>query len=609
MQQKLSDYVADFLAGRGIRHAFVVSGGASIHILHSLHDRPGIEPVCPHHEQSGAMAADGYARVTGGLGCAVGTSGPGATNMITGIAGAWFDSIPVIYLTGQVTTFRLKGDTGVRQFGFQETEIIPMVAPITKYATQLRDPAKIRYELEKAVHIAKSGRPGPVLIDIPDDLQRGMIETDNLEGFAADSGEQKPAPSADTVEKILEMLRGAERPVIVFGHGIRLSGGVADAQALAELVNVPVLTTWGAKDMLPASHPLNAGTFGTHGTRAGNFVVQNADLVLAIGARLSTRETGAPLSSWARGAKTIIVDIDPSELGKFPTFGRPIDLSVVSDTRTAIRAVTAAIRADGNARLPDWSGWRHDVHEWAKMYPVRPDGAQSETTVNPYLLIEQLSATAADDTHFLIDTGCGVAWSMQAMKIRGTQRTYHDFNNTAMGWALPASIGASLALPDKPICCVVGDGSLMMNLQELATLKYHELPVKIILLDNGGYSMVRQTEQQWLGGVNVGTSKESGLGFPDFIVLARSFGLKTVDVAKNSDIGEALRRVFAEPGPVLARFEVPSEKGVIPQVAFGYPIEDSEPHLPRDEFLRNMRVPPLPVSLKPIPEHKLTRRV
>lgn len=605
MQQKLSDYVADFLAANGIRHAFVVSGGASIHILHSLHDRPGIEPVCPHHEQSGAMAADGYARVTGGLGCAVGTSGPGAMNMITGIAGAWFDSIPVLYITGQVTTFRLKGDSGVRQFGFQETDIVPMVTPVTKYATQLRDPKKVRYELEKAVHIAKSGRPGPVLIDIPDDLQRGMIDPGTLEGFTPDADDTVPAPSAETVAKILDLLRGAQRPVIVFGHGIRLAGGVADAQALAELTNIPVLTTWGAKDMLPASHPLNAGTFGTHGTRAGNFVVQNADLVLTIGARLSTRETGAPLTSWAREAKTIIIDIDPAELGKFPAFGRPVDLPVVSDARAAIRAIVAAIRADGNAHLPDWSAWRHDVHDWGTRYPVCPEGARSETAVNPYILIEQLSAAAAANTHFLIDTGCGIAWSMQAMKIRGTQRTYHDFNNTAMGWALPAAIGAALALPDTPICCVVGDGSLMMNIQELATLRYHNLPVRVILLDNGGYSMVRQTEQQWLGGVNVGTSKESGLGFPDFIALAKSFGLKTAEVTKNSDVVQALKQIFSEPGPVFARVEIPSEKGVVPQVAFGYPIEDSEPHLPREEFLRNMKVQPLPVSLKPIPESKV----
>lgn len=598
MQQKLSDYVADFLAAKGIRHAFVVSGGASIHILHSLHDRPGVEPICPHHEQAGAMAADAYARVTGGLGCAVGTSGPGATNMITGIAGAWFDSIPVLYLTGQVTTFRLKGDSGVRQFGFQETEIIPMVAPITKYCVQLRDAKRIRFELEKAVHIARSGRPGPVLIDIPDDLQRSFIDTDDLQGFVPEAIEAPPAPAPTEIEKLLELLRAAERPVLIFGHGVRLSGAVAVARAFAELANIPVLTSWGAKDVLPASHPLNAGVFGTHGTRAGNFVVQNADLVLSIGARLSTRETGAPLTSWAREARTIVIDIDPAELRKFPAFKRPLDLAIVADARSAIRAVLDSIQIEGNARLPDWSTWRADVADWASRYPVCPPEARSEASVNPYFLMEAISGTAPDDTHFLIDTGCAVAWSMQGLRIRGSQRTFHDFNNTAMGWALPAAIAAALALPGKSICCLVGDGSLMMNIQELATLKYHNLPVKILLLDNGGYSMVRQTESQWLGGVNVGTSKASGLGFPNFVELAKSFGLQTSELTRNSDLSKGLERVFAAEGPVFARIEVPSEKGVVPQVAFGYPIEDAEPHLPREEFLRNMKVAPLPVSLK-----------
>ena len=599
MLQKLSDFIADFLASQGIRHVFIVSGGASIHILHSLNSRPGIAPICPHHEQAGAMAADAYARVTG-FGCAVGTSGPGATNMITGIAGAWFDSIPVLYITGQVTTFRLKGESGVRQFGFQETEIIPMVTPITKYCVQLRDPLRIRYELEKAVHIARSGRPGPVVIDIPDDLQRSFIDTDNLASFTPPAAEPPPAPSREQIESILKLLRASKRPILIFGHGVRLAGAVAEARALAETCNIPVLTSWGAKDILPANHRLNAGVFGTHGTRAGNFTVQNADCVLSIGARLSTRETGAPLSSWAREARTIIIDIDPAELRKFPAFERDLDVPVIADAGAAIRGLRTAIAADGKARLPDWSAWRDDVADWGRRYPVCPALANSETTVNPYMLVETISKVAPDNTYFFIDTGCAIAWSMQALRIRGSQRTFHDFNNTAMGWALPAAIGGALARPERPICCIVGDGALMMNIQELATLMYHRLPVKILLLDNSGYSMVRQTETQWLRGVNVGTSTESGLGFPDFMRLAAAFGLKAAELTRNADIESTLRKTFAEAGASFLRIEIPSEKGVIPQVAFGYPIEDSEPHLPREEFLRNMKVKPLPVSLKPL---------
>ena len=600
MQQKLSDYIADFLAAQGIRHVFIVSGGASIHILHSLHHRPAIQPICPHHEQAGAMSADAYARVTGGLGCAVGTSGPGATNMITGIAGAWFDSVPVLYLTGQVTTFRLKGDSGVRQFGFQETEIIPMVRPITKYCVQLRDPHHVRYELEKAIHIARSGRPGPVVIDIPDDLQRKFIETDSLIGFTPGAGTPPPAPKVEEIDSIFKLLRAAKRPVMVFGYGIRLAGAAAATVAFAESWNIPVLTSWGAKDILPGLHPLNAGVFGTHGTRAGNFTMQNAACVLAIGARLSTRETGAPLSSWAREARTIIIDIDPAELRKFPAFERNLDLPIVADAGTAIRALKEATDVHGAAAVPDWSEWRKDIADWRARYPVCPDNAWSETTVNPYVLMETLSDVAPPDAHFFIDTGCAIAWSMQALKLRPQQRTYHDFNNTAMGWALPAAIAGALALPDAPIICLVRDGALMMNLQELATVKYRRLQVKVILLDNSGYSMVRQTEEQWLRGVNVGTSTESGLGFPDFVALTKAFGLRSWEVQKNADLSQVLGKVFAEPGPGLVRVVIPHEKRVVPQVAFGYPIEDSEPHLPREEFLGNMKVAPLPVSLKQI---------
>ena len=604
MRQKLSDYVIDFVAGLGIRHVFVVSGGASIHLLHSAHDRPGIVPICPHHEQAGAMAADAYARATGGLGCAIGTSGPGATNMITGIAGAWFDSVPVLYITGQVTTFRLKGDSGVRQYGFQETEIIPMVEPITKYCVQIRDVAEIRHELEKAVHIARQGRPGPVLLDIPDDLQRAMIETDDLPRFVAGDAEEARTPTAHQVDGVLEMLAGAERPVMIFGTGVRLAGAAADARALAEAWNLPVLTSWGAKDVLPGDHPLNVGTFGTHGTRAGNFAVQNADFVLSIGARLSTRETGSPLSDWARGAKVAVVDIDPAELRKFETFNRPLEMPIVADAGAATRALAAR----NDVETGDLTDWHARIAGWRVNYPVCPRDATDSEDVHPYALIDALSEAVPREAHIFTDTGCSVAWLMQGYKVRDGQRTHHDFNNTAMGWGLPAAIGGALAL-GRPTVCLTGDGSLMMNVHELATVAHHGLPVKLILLDNRGYSMVRQTEEQWLGGVNVGTSAESGLGFPDWVALARSFGLPAESVGLNAEVPAALARLFASDGPGFLHVEIDHARRVIPQVAFGYGIEDAEPHLPREEFVAQMIVEPLPKSLEPTdPARTLPRR-
>jgi acetolactate synthase-1/2/3 large subunit len=592
MKMKLSDYVANFLVTLGIRHAFIVSGGASIHLLHSLHHHSEITPICTHHEQAAAMAADGYARATGGMGCAIGTSGPGATNMITGIAGAWFDSIPVIYITGQVTTFRLKGDTGVRQYGFQETEILPMVKPITKYSVQLSDPLEIRVELEKAVYIARQGRPGPVLIDLPDDLQRTMIDVAALKSFTHSDQFFMKKPTNEQMTHVIDMLKDAKRPVMVWGNGIRLSGAEVLARRLAECWQIPVLTSWGARDMLPSHHNLNVGTFGTHGTRAGNFVMQNADFVLAIGSRLSTRETGSPLKDWARGAKVVVVDIDVAELQKFEAFDRPVESTIVADAHDFLNVLSQQ-----DAPVQSLSLWHTLIQDWKEKYSIMLENPVSSIDVNPYSLIRSLTKAAPQDAHIFTDTGCSVAWLMQAGELRGKQRTHHDFNNTAMGWGLPAAIAGALALK-RTTLCLTGDGSLMMNLQELSTVRAHELPIKIVLLDNSGYSMVRQTEEQWLGGLNVGTSIDSGLSFPKWDRVADAFDLPYQCIKTQSDISEGLAWLFGTETASFLHVVISPNARVKPQVSFGYGIEDAEPHLPRKEFLEQLLVPPLQSSLE-----------
>jgi len=594
-QMKLSDYVALFLAKQGIGHAFIISGGASIHLLHSLHDRSDIEAICPHHEQAAAMSADGYARVTGRPGCAIGTSGPGATNMITGIAGAWFDSVPVIYISGQVATYRMKGNTGVRQMGFQETDILPMVAPITKYAVQITDPAQIAFELEKATYIAMAGRPGPVLIDIPDDLQRQIIDPETLAHFVPPV-DVLPAPSPQDIDNVFDMLQVAKRPVIIAGWGVRLAGAENLFRAAAEQMAIPVLTSWAAKDMFPADHPLLVGTFGTHGTRAGNFAIQNADLVIAVGARLSTHETGTPMDSWAREAKIVVVDIDATELAKFPAFGKHLDMAMHADAREFL--VSFGERAKSETP-PDIKSWMESIASWLARYPVKRLGPASPT-VDPYALMSRLAAHMPGEEQVFVDTGCSVAWMMQAFPVRGRQRLYHDFNNTAMGWALPAAIGGSLALGSQPVTCVSGDGSLMMNIQELATIQRHRLPVRLFVVNNEGYSMVQQTQEQWLGGEYVGTSREGGLAFPNFVTLAKAFDIPTLTAETEAEIDTVLKQAYATDGPVLVDIRIPRTERVTPQSRFGYPIEDSEPLLPRDEFLANMIVKPMPKSQEPI---------
>lgn len=598
IQMKLSDYVAAFLAKQGIRYVFIVSGGASIHLLHSLAARNDIQPICPHHEQGGAMAADGYARATGKIGCAIGTSGPGATNLITGIAGAWFDSVPLIFITGQVATYRMKGDTGVRQMGFQETDILPMIAPITKYAAQINDPLDIAYELEKAVHIAFSDRPGPVLIDIPDDLQRNVIDTETLRHF--DPPENRPnginSVTDEEIDCVINLLNCSERPVLILGWGIRLAGATEDALRAVRRLGVPVLPSWGAKDLIEETHPLLVGTFGTHGVRAGNFAVQNADLVIAIGARLSTHETGTPMSSWARGAKTVVVDIDAAELKKFETFGKPLERAICADARAFLQALNARL---ANWAHPSWQTWRDRIRGWKKSYPITQDVRESGT-INPYALMKAFADALPHDEHIFIDTGCAIAWMMQGFPARMGQRLYHDFNNTAMGWALPAAIGGTLGLEKRLVTCVTGDGSLMMNLQELATIQRHRLQIRIFVLNNAGYSMVQQTQEQWLGGDYVGTSYEGGLAFPDFGLLAQAFSIPYLPLERGADVESVLKSAMREQGPVLIDVHIPRTERVIPQAKYGYPIEDAEPLLPRREFLENMIVAPLPKSLEPL---------
>jgi len=589
---KLSDFIADFLARQGIRHAFVMTGGASLHMIESISNHPDINYVCPHHEQAAAMAADAYSRVTGHMGVAIGTSGPGGTNMITGICCAYYDSVPLLCLTGQVATFRMKGDTGVRQMGFQETDIVGMCGPVTKYAVTVTDPTRIRFELEKAVWIAQEGRPGPVLVDIPDDLQRAQIDPAALEGFTPPKPPRQPKDLSEPVRQCLEWLAKAERPLVVLGWGVRLAGAEKEALALVERLGLPVNPTWGTADMIAEDHPLRCGTFGTHGTRFGNFAIQNADLVISIGSRLDTHMIGSPFSTFCRGGRKVVVDIDPSELAKFPKFGLPIDLSVAADANAFLSEMLRQSEGMKPCRI---GPWLDTIAGWKKRYAaIMPEYAESNS-LNPYTFVGELSEAAGEDEVIFSDTGCGVAWLAQAFQFKKGQRFFSAFNNTPMGYGLPAAIGASFALGKKRVISVNGDGGIMLNLQELSTVIYHKLPIKIFVLNNRGYSMIQQTQDQWLNSKYEASSASGGLGFPDFHALGKLMGFDTLTIASNEDARSQLKAFLDAPGPGLCNVELRPEERVIPQVKFGRPIEDSEPLLDRAEFLANMIVEPLEV--------------
>ncbi len=590
---KLSDYVADFLVEQGIKHVFAITGGAAAHLIDSIGQKAGIEYICNQHEQASAMAADAYARVNRNFGVVVVTSGPGATNLLTGVCCSYYDSVPLLCLTGQVSTFRLKKDTGVRQVGFQETDVIDIFRSVTKYCVQLQDPLDIRYELEKALSIAKSGRPGPVLIDIPDNIQRMEVDPGKLKGFVPSPKDIIPPVTEDLLEKCIRFMNEAKRPVLAFGWGVHLSQAEEEAKEFIDRLGFPVVLTWAMRHLIPEDNPQAVGSFGTHGTRYGNFTVQNADLVIVIGTRLDTKGAGSPLVSFARGAKKIIVEIDEAELKKFSVFEEDSTILVRADVKSFLKKI--------NAFLPQFKGkdisaWNDQIALWKEKYPICPKGNYKQKTVNPYVLIKALSQVIPEGSTIFLDTGCAVGWMGQAFEFKKDQEFFSAFNNTPMGYGLPAAIGASFALNKRMVVCITGDGGLQMNIQELATVVRHKLPIKIILLNNHGYSMIQQTQQQWLGARYHASSTSGGLAFPDFVKVAGAYGLKTLTISKNQELPAKLRKIFALPGSVFCNVEIPARHGMIPQVKFGRPIEDSEPLLDRKEFLENMIVPAMDVS-------------
>jgi acetolactate synthase-1/2/3 large subunit len=588
--EKLAEAVARFCAERQFGTAFVVAGGASMHLIHAFADTPGCEYIPMHHEQAAAMAADGYARSTGGTGLAISTSGPGATNLVTGIAGAFYDSVPVLFITGQVSTTRMVGDTGVRQIGFQETPIVPMVSAITKSAVQVTSPSRIRYEMERAFWTLHHGRPGPVLIDIPDDLQREQVAWDELEGFAPPV-EEPLRPSPSELSALSQLLQVSQRPVLVGGWGVHLSKAESAFRALVAKWKVPTVLTWGAADLLDGEHPLRVGTFGTHGTRHANLAIQNADLVVSVGSRLDTKATGSPVNSFARGARKVVVDVDPAELAKFSAFNLEVDLMIRADAGLFLEAASTLPRS---AR--DFSPWMEIIRNWQVAFQAYDDAARQGEGVDPYRFMRDLGDSAPEMLDLFLDTGCTLPWLLQEFRPKPSQRIFHDFNNTAMGWALPALVGGMTASPERPAACIVGDGSLMMSVHELATLAGLRGAAKIILMDNSGYSMIRQTQDQWLGSDYSASSPEGGLTFPNFGQLAEAFGFEYDKVTRGAEASSKLNEFWRSQRNHLLHVSISTDARVIPQVKYGRPNEDMEPLLPRSSFLDAMIVEPLDVS-------------
>lgn len=590
MLVKLSDYVADRLAEAGVRNVFGISGGASLHLLHSINDHPALQIFCPHHEQAAAMAADGCARVSKKIGVTVATSGPGATNLITGICGAFYDSVPMLCLTGQVSSFRNVGSTGVRQIGFQETPIVDLCRPVTKYAVKLQDPQNIGLELDKCLFLATDGRPGPTLLDIPDNYQREMIDTKSLKRWRSPTQETSDFLLAQVdrlnnqVEEALKLLSLAKRPVVIAGAGLHLGNCEKEFHEFLKRYAVPVVMTWGAADILPADHRSYVGTFGTHGQRHANFAIQNADFVLSLGSRLDTKSTGTPVNSFAREAKRVMVDVDEKEIKKFEHFDLSLHLGIHCNLKQFfILAGSYDQKVKRNLR------WANKILSWKSEFDAFDNTSRSVSTgLAPYAIVKELFEIAPKKTQFFLDTGATLAWSMQSFLPDSGKRVFHDFNNTAMGWALPACFGAWTIDKGKPYFCLSGDGSLMMNIQELATTQFHKMPLKLFVINNGGYAMIKQTQDQWLGSEYIASNKGKDLGFPNFEKLADSFGMKYLPVNTVDELRKNEEELTNNTDACFIEITVPPDARVIPQVKFGRPNEDMEPLLPREIFKRNM---------------------
>lgn len=597
----VSDYLFDFLVSQGIKHVFLITGGAIAFALDALYGRKDIQYICVAHEQVAAMAAEAYSRVGPGLGCAIATSGPGATNLITGICCAWFDSIPALYITGQVNTYEQKGSDlgtkGVRQVGFQETDVVSIVKPVTKWAVQLDKPENIRLFLEKAVFLAKSGRPGPVLLDLPQNFQRVKIDPKKLPKFIPPKGklyEDSGVLLSEKIDHSLKLLTAAKRPILILGGGVNLAKSQKEARILVEKLNVPVILTWGAYDILEHDYPLLVGSAGVYGNRGANFAVQNSDFILSIGSRLDTRLTGGKPATFAREAKKIIVDIDKHELSK--RRGLTPDLEINSDASIFIRMLLVKLKKF--KKLPI-DGWLEKCAGWKVKYPVVLSRYYKEKNfINAYVFIKTLSQELDSTAVIIPDDGGHLTWTMQAFEIKRGQRLWSNYGNSPMGYAFPASIGASFALGKKEIICIDGDGSIQINIQDFQTVVHHNLPLKIFVLNNDGYAILQQFQETWLGGRFTAASFDHGLSNPDIIKVAKTYGLETVIIRNHQQLRKKIRKVLKIKGPVLCEVKINPNQRLIPKLEFGNPLEDLSPYLPRKEFQANMIIEPLKESLE-----------
>lgn len=618
MKIKVSDYVSQFLVDNGITHAFTVTGGGAMHLNDSLGHQKGLTCVYNHHEQACAIAAESYARIHNKIAALCVTTGPGGTNAMTGVVGGYLDSIPMLVISGQVrydTTARSTG-LNIRAMGDQEFDITKSAAAMTKYAQMVTDPKQIRYCMEKALYIATTGRPGPCWIDIPVNFQGFYVDTDELEGFDPAEYEAQLAPHVtdEQVDAIIDKIKNAKRPVLYAGNGIRISGGYESFKKVVELLNIPVATGWDSIDEIYDEHPLYVGRGGIMGDRAGNFAVQNSDLVFAIGNRLSIRQVGYNWKTWAREAYVIMNDVCEDEMKK-PTLH--VDMPVWADAKELLEKMAAHLEKTGE-KVFTGNDWIERCQQWKKNYPVvLPKHYEDKNHANVYAFIKELSSRLSEGQVTVVGNGSACVVGSHAYVIKKDQRFIINSAIASMGYDLPAAIGAAVAehgdkalygrsLTDdsvKDIILVTGDGSIQMNIQELQTVIHHKMPIKIFLINNQGYHSIRQTQTNLFNKNFVGIGPQSGdLSFPDMSKLAPAYGYPYLSCDGNDKLDETIDKALGMKGPVICEIFVSTEQNFEPKSStkrledgtlVSPPLEDLAPFLDRDEFRKNMIIDPI----------------
>ncbi len=595
---KLSDYVFQFVAQQGVKHVFMVAGGGAMHLNDSVGHCPGLEYVCNLHEQAAAMAAETYAKLNENLGVALVTTGPGSTNAITGTAGAWLDSTPCLFISGQVKRSDMIGETGVRQMGVQEIDIVSIVRPITKYAVTVMEPKDIRYHLEKALYLARTGRPGPVWIDIPLDVQASQIDPASLKGF--DPGElpqmTQPAYLPRLVAQAIELLNMAERPILLIGNGVRLAGTRQEMHELIGRLGIPVLLTWLAHDLLPEAHELLVGRPGPVAPRGANFALQNSDWLLTIGARLDMVLTGYAHDRFARAAQKIMVDIDPTEILKMKM---PLAVAICADAKAFIQEM---LRQSDHLVPRDRAPWMKRCFEWKTKYPIVLPEYRTQKLVSTYVLTDVLSnELVSDDVIVSGSSGAGIEIFLLAFRVKDGQRVLVTTALGAMGYGLPAAIGACMASGNKRTILVDGDGGFQLNIQELEVLARLNLPVKIFILSNQGYASIRTSQSRYFGRLT-GADANSGVTLPDLGRVVTAYGLSFMQIKDQVNLVQQVREVLNAPGPIVCEALVPADEPRAPSLAsmqrpdgsmVSKPLEDLWPFMDRQEFLSNMIIPPI----------------